>query len=180
MTMALPDFMDDVNDLLLYVLDIDQDHLIRGNQSREVLPDDDNFCIFTPLRQKRIGTNITELDAVGVAVNKNAPCNDKKLVQIDIQIDVYGDEAYDKACGLETFCGSFQCNDWLIRNNMGIRVLYASDPVDLTYVDETEQYVQRWMVTMSICTTSEFTSKIPWLEDVTIKAIKNVDVYFKP
>lgn len=180
MAITMPDFMNELYDLIEHITELPDDHIIRGNQSREVLPSDDDFCIYTPLRQRRIGTNISELQADGVPDNQNAPNADKKLVQIDVQIDFYGENAYATSCGFETFCGSFQCNDWLTKYNKGIRVLYASDPVDLTYVDETEQYVERWTTTVSICTTSEYTKRIPWLEEVTLKAVKNVDVFFKP
>ena len=195
--MVLPDFMEEVYDLISHVTELADDYILRGNQSREVLPDDNDFCVYTPLRQKRIGTNISELQAEGVRDNQNAPNVDSELVQIDVQIDFYGDDAYATACGFETFCGSFQCNDWLTKQNKSIRVLYASDPTDLTYVDETEQYVQRWMLTMSICITSEYSVKIPWFEDVIIQGTKvdpstghltpaskagivDVDVFFKP
>ena len=42
-----PDFMADVYDLLYYVTGNSQ--IFRGNQSREVLPKDNDYIIYTPI-----------------------------------------------------------------------------------------------------------------------------------
>lgn len=166
---SIPDFMGDVYDLLYYVTGNQQ--IFRGNQSREVLPKDNNYIVYTPITQKRIGTNIAVLNAEGVAPADNAPETNSKLLQIDLQIDCYGDNAFSFAEGLETFAGSGRCNDWLIQNGAGIRVLYASDPMDGTLIDDTHQYVTRWIVTLSICTTVSNTDSIPWVEEVEVNVI---------
>lgn len=161
-----PDFMADVYDLLYYVTGNSQ--IFRGNQSREVLPKDNDYVIYTPITQKRIGTNIATLHAEDVEPADNAPEQNSKLLQIDLQVDCYGDKSFAYAEGLETFAGSGRCNDWLAQNGAGIRVLYASDPMDGTLVDDTRQYVTRWIVTLSICLTVSNTDSIPWIEEVEV------------
>jgi hypothetical protein len=169
----IPDFMGDVYDLLQYVTGIDSNRIIRGNQSREVLPKDNDYIVYTPITQKRIGTNIAILHAEEVEPTDNAPEQNSKLLQIDLQIDCYGDKAFAYAEGLETFAGSGRCNDWLIQNGAGIRVLYASDPIDGTMIDDTRQYITRWIVTLSICLTVSTTDSIPWIEEVEVNVIPN-------
>jgi hypothetical protein len=169
----IPDFMGDVYDLLQYVTGIDSNRIIRGNQSREVLPKDNDYIVYTPITQKRIGTNIAILHAEEVESTDNAPEQNSKLLQIDLQIDCYGDKAFAYAEGLETFAGSGRCNDWLIQNGAGIRVLYASDPIDGTMIDDTRQYITRWIVTLSICLTVSTTDSIPWIEEVEVNVIPN-------
>ena len=170
---VVPDFMADVYDLLYYVTGNSQ--IFRGNQSREVLPKDNDYIIYTPITQKRIGTNIATLHAEDVGPTDNAPEQNSKLLQIDLQVDCYGDKSFAYAEGLETFAGSGRCNDWLVQNGAGIRVLYASDPMDGTLVDDTRQYVTRWIVTLSICLTVSNTDSIPWVEEVEVNVVPKAE-----
>lgn len=171
----IPDFMGEVYDLLQYVTGIDNSRIIRGNQSREVLPKDNDYIVYTPITQKRIGTNIAMLHAEEVEPTGNAPEQNSKLLQIDLQVDCYGDKSLAYAEGLETFAGSGRCNDWLIQNGAGIRVLYASDPMDGTLVDDTRQYITRWIVTLSICLTVSNTDSIPWIEEVEVNVVPKAE-----
>ena len=168
-----PDFMSEVYDLLQYVTG--NSNIIRGNQSREVLPTDNDYIVYTPITQKRIGTNIAILHAKEVEPTDNAPEQNSKLLQIDLQVDCYGDKSFAYAEGLETFAGSGRCNDWLIQNGAGIRVLYASDPIDGTMIDDTRQYITRWIVTLSICLTVSNTDSIPWIEEVEVNVIPKAE-----
>ena len=165
------DYMTEVYDWLQFVTGIADGRIFRGNQSREVLPADNNYVVYTPITQKRIGTNIAILHAENVDADKNAPSSDEKLLQIDLQVDCYGDNAFSYAEGIETFARSLRCNEWLRQSDMGMRVLYASDPMDGTMIDDTEQYVTRWIVTLSICIMVSNTDLIPWIEDVQVNVI---------
>ena len=78
------DFMTEVNDLLMYITGIPQERLFRGNQSREVLPRENDYIVYTPISQKRIGTNVAVLHAENVPDNENAPNTDTKLLQVDV------------------------------------------------------------------------------------------------
>lgn len=170
---SIPDFMSDVYDLLYYVTGNTQ--IFRGNQSREVLPADNNYIVYTPITQKRIGTNVVAFNAEGVAPEDNAPETNSKLLQVDLQIDFYGANAFSFAEGLETFSKAGRCNDWLRQNDKGIRVLYASAPIDGTLVDDTRQFVTRWIVTLSICLPVSVTDLIPWIEEVEVNVIPQYD-----
>lgn len=165
------DFMGEVNDLLLFITGIEQVRLFRGNQSREVLPEDNSYIIYTPILQRRIGSNISVLHAEGVEPDKDAPNTDTKLLQVDIQVDCYGDMAFDDAQRIETFAGSHRCNEWLKQAGFAVRVNYASNPADMTLVDETRQYVERWTTTLTITITADYTDNIPWVEEVEVNVI---------
>jgi hypothetical protein len=196
-TLLEADFMDEVYDFLAYVTSVGEGRIFRGNQSREVLPDDDSFIIYTPILRKRIGSNIVNFDAADCDDDTNGAYNDSALIQVDIQVDFYGENAQDLAQGLEVFSHSTLCRSWLVSQGSAIRVLYCSDPIDATYVGETDQYATRWMVTLSICFGSAVTNGQPWYEDVVFKGthidpntgeltppsqagLVDVDVYFKP
>jgi hypothetical protein len=171
-----PDFMADVNDLLMYVTGLPQDHVFRGNQSREVLPKEGDFAVFTPISQKRIGSNIPVLHADNVPDDKNAPEVDTKLLQVDLQVDFWGDNSFKYAHGLETFCHALRCLTWLKESKKDIRVMYASNPVDATLVDDTRQYIPRWMLTISICFAVSDTDEVPWFEDVVVVPNPRADI----
>ena len=178
MILSETDFMTAVNDLLIKITGIEQSRLFRGNQSREVLPADGEFIIYTPITRGRIGTNITSYGAVEDDIYGDYA--DKVLVTVDLQVDCYGDTADNTAQKIEMFGRSELCNAWLKNNGYAIRVLTTTDPNDLTIVDDTRQYLKRFMLTMKICFTSELKNDVPWFDDVQITAIKNVDVFFKP
>lgn len=192
-----PDFMVAVNDLIMEITNIDQVRLFRGHQSREVLPADNDFIIYTPLFRGRRGTNINTFDAGQVEATADGDYADKVLVTCDIQIDCYGDNADKYAQGLETFCKSILCNSWLKTNGYGISVLYTNSPQDFTRVDDTAQYITRWSITLTVCFTYEVTNEVPWFDSVQLKGttidpetgkltpasdagVVDVDVFFKP
>jgi hypothetical protein len=172
----MPDYMCAVYDLIAYVTGIDGDRIIRGNQSREVLPADNDYIVYTPITQQRIGSNIETLDAEGVEPDDNAPATSAKMLRIDIQVDCYGDNGFAYADGLETFAHSGRCNEWLTQSDLPVRVLTASNPIDGTLVDDTRQYVTRWITTISICMGVSFTDDIPWFEDVQVIPNPQADI----
>lgn len=196
-TLSEADYMSEVNDLIIKITGLEQDRLFRGYQSREVLPADGTYIIYTPITRKRIGTNITSFDATTSDEDEDGAFTDASLVQVDIQVDVYGDEAVEKAQLIELMCHSPLCRAWLVSQGYSIRVLHATSPIDATYVGDTEQYIPRWTTTISTCFGSSVDNPQPWYEDVNIKGTKidpatgeltppseagvvNVDVFFKP
>lgn len=196
-TLSEAEYLDELNDLILYVTGLEQERLFRGNQSREVLPNDGTYIIYTPIVRKRIGTNITSFDAENVDVDKNGAFTDSLLVQVDAQIDVYGDEAMEKAQGLELFAHSPLCRAWLVSQGFGIRVMHSTAPQDTTFVGDTKQYIPRQTITFSLCFGTNMEIGQPWYEDVLLKGthidpstgkltppseagIVDVDAYFKP
>lgn len=179
-TLSEAEYLDELNDLVIYVTGLEQERVFRGYQSREVLPADGTYIIYTPILRRRIGSNVTAFDASNVEVDKDGTFTDSLLVQVDVQIDFYGDEAVEKAQGMDLFAHSPLCRAWLVSQNFGIRVLHSTSPQDTTFVGETKQYIPRWTITVSICFGTHIETAQPWYEDVEIKYIKNVDVYFKP
>jgi hypothetical protein len=178
MALAEADVLSEVYGLLAYVTSLD--NIFRGNQSREVLPADDNFVIYTPIVKRRVGTNVKTFNAKGVPDSANGTYGDKSLVLVDIQIDCYGENANEYAQMINLFAYSIVCRDWLVSQNMGIRVCNCTDPQQVDLIDDTRQYCNRYMVTLTVCFDSNLLMGIPWFEDVTFKDIANVDVKFKP
>lgn len=202
MALAEADVMSEVYDLLVYVTSLD--NIFRGNQSREVLPADGDFIIYTPLFRERIGTNVVTFNAENCEDDENGTYTDAALVSLDIQVDFFGENASKLAQTLNVFIHSITCYNWLVANNYGIRVAKCTDPQQIDLIDDTRQFSKRWMVTISV----EFSSDViqapvegvgggvPWFEDVVFKGnavdpsgdptpaskagVIDVDVFFKP
>lgn len=175
-----PDFMSDVFDLISYVTGIDEKNIFRGNQSREVLPKDGNFSIFTPITRTRIGTNVTHFNGDDVPDSQDGVETDCSLIRADIQIDFYGEDAMRFAQGIETYASSLACNLRLWQNASKMRVLYASNPMDATLVDDTRQYVPRWITTLSVVFTTSVNINVPWFRDLKLHGWKKIDGEFTP
>lgn len=193
-TLAEADIMSEVYDLLAYVCE--NVPVIRGNQSREVLPSDDDFIIYTPITKKRVGTNIHTFNADEAEDDENGEFSDIALFVTDFQVDCYGENANEYATKLNLFANSIACRDWLVCNDMNIRVCQCTNPAQIDFIDDTRQYCNRYMITLSICHDAGIIQEAPWFEDVQIQGttidpatgeltpaseagLVNVDVYFR-
>ena len=102
------------------------------------------------------------------------------LVLVDVQVDFYADYAAQNAQMLEIASRSYMGTNYFKAAGVDVRVCTAQNPRNLTGIDASNQYEERWSVTITAEINSEIAQKLPWFEDVTLKAIKNVDVYFPP
>lgn len=174
------DFMAAVFDFIVEFTGIGEAVVMRGYQSHMVPPDDDEFCIFTPINRTRRGTNIRDFTAVGVPDDENGTEKETQGVEIDVQIDFYGENADRYAQAIDTAAHSIFTNSYFRNNGHDIRCLTSDSPRNLTGIDETETYATRWSVTVTFIIESAISADLPWFEDITVKAVKNVDVYFPP
>ncbi|ENZ0271300.1 hypothetical protein ACGABU_003466 [Morganella morganii] len=104
--------------------------------------DQGQFAMLSPLRFIRhTTTKATRLsdDSEGLSVVR----------QYDVQVDIYGDGAGDRAVALETVWAS----DYAYRKmKLDGRVvpLYASDAMKSPFVDESKQWLDRYTITLSM------------------------------
>ncbi len=174
------DFMSAVYDFIVNFTGIDEAVVFRGYQSQMSLPDDDEFCIYTPINRSRVGTNLRDFTAAGVPDDENGTEKETQGVSIDMQIDFYGENADRYAQAIDTAAHSLFANKYFENNGHAIRCLYSDSPRNLTGIDETNQYAIRWSVTVTFMIESAIAESLPWFEDITMAAVKNVDVYFPP
>jgi hypothetical protein len=181
-TMALTeaDFMTALHGYIVAVTGLDGGVVFRGNQSRMVLPKKGAYCIYTPIIRQRRGTNLYRFDAEGLPDDKNGTDSLTALVLIDVQVDFYADYAAQNAQMLEIASRSYMGTNYFKAAGVDVRVCTAQNPRNLTGIDASNQYEERWSVTITAEINSALIQKLPWFEDVTMKALKNVDVYFPP
>ena len=182
MALTEADYMLALHGYINAVTDLDKTRIFRGNQSRMVLPKNGAYCIYTPIIRQRRGTNIYNFNAEGLPDNKNGADNITALILIDVQVDFYADGAAQNAQALEIASRSYIGTNYFkqLDTPVNVRVCTAESPRNLTGIDASNQYEERWSVTITTEINSAYTELLPWFEDFNFVAIKNVDVYFPP
>jgi hypothetical protein len=180
MSLTEADFMTALHGYIVDVTGLDGGVVFRGNQSRMVLPKKGAYCIYTPIIRQRRGTNLYDFDAAGLPDDKNGADTLTALVLVDVQVDFYADYAAQNAQMLEIASRSYMGTNYFKAAGVDVRVCTAQNPRNLTGIDASNQYEERWSVTITAEISSAITQNLPWFEDVTLQALKNVDVYFPP
>lgn len=180
MALTEADFMTALHGYIVAVTGLDGARVFRGNQSRMVLPKSGAYCIYTPILRQRRGTNLYSFDAEGLPDDKNGTDSLTALVLVDVQVDFYADYAAQNAQMLEIASCSYMGTNYFKAAGVDVRVCTAQNPRNLTGIDASNQYEDRWSVTITAEINSALVQNLPWFEDVTMKALKNVDVYFPP
>jgi hypothetical protein len=174
------DFMAALHGFIQSVTGLDGKRVFRGQQSRMVLPKSGSYCIYTPIMRRRRGTNAYAFDASDKPDDENGVDTMTALVLVDVQVDLYGADAAQNAQMLEIASRSYMGTNYFKASGVDVRVCTAENPRNLTGIDMSDQYEQRWSVTIVTEINSALTQDLPWFEDVTYRVFKNVDVYFPP
>ena len=180
MALTEADFMTALHGYIVAVTGLDGGVVFRGNQSRMVLPKSGAYCIYTPIIRQRRGTNLYSFDAEGLPDDKNGTDSLTALILVDVQVDFYADYAAQNAQMLEIASRSYMGTNYFKASGVDVRVCTAQNPRNLTGIDASNQYEERWSVTITVEINSALVQNLPWFEDVTWKQFKNVDVYFPP
>lgn len=152
------------------------DNIIIGWQNRHYLPPNTNeYAVITVIDTKRRGTNTHEwYDDIDVP--DNSIVKEMELVESGIQIDFCSnnDNAEKRSRSIELITRSEFGVNFLKTYN--IAPLYADGTRDISFVDQSEQYVRRFMTTVYISywvnttiSVSSFTNAGIYLENVDVE-----------
>lgn len=159
---------------------INPDYIIRGWQNRSHRPPDTNeYAVISVLSEVRRGTNVTTLRTDPQNTDDGALVKGK-LTECMVQIDFCSDNetARQRAAALETAMrDEFACDFFA---SYGINALYADDPRELSFVDGSEQFVKRYMITLHMSYWSELSASSDWFNQVQITRVEDVDAHHKP
>ena len=193
MALTEADFMTALHGYIVAVTGLVGGVVFRGNQSRMVLPKKGAYCIYTPIIRQRRGTNLYSFDAEGLPDDKNGTDSLTALVLVDVQVDFYADYAAQNAQMLEIASRSYMGTNYFKASGVDVRVCTAQNPRNLTGIDASNQYEERWSVTITTEINCGITQNLPWFEDVQIRrvipgtdppeytdGIINVDAEFPP
>lgn len=146
--------------------DLQPGNIIRGWENRSYLPPQTNeYAVVTPMLSARRGTNVTlPPDAEGnITIAELKQCT----VQFDFCAD--NETAKQRAETVELVSRDPIAAAFL--EPYGITPLYADDAHDMSFVDGSDQFVQRFNVTLYI----SFWAKL----DATVSYFTNAHLYFE-
>lgn len=111
-----------------------------GAYANRVPMEDGQFAMLSPLRYIRhTTTKATRLSDTTEGLSE--------VRQLDVQVDIYGENAGDRAVALETVWAS----DYAYRNtDEKIAPLYSSAAMRSPFVDESRQWLERYTITLSM------------------------------
>lgn len=106
------------------------------------------FNILTPLRFKRMGT--TQDISKDTGDYNTSMMSYTETRQADIQVDIYGENAGDRAVTLETLFASSYGYETIKTLDDRLAPLYSSDAIQAPMINAESQWQERYIVTLSL------------------------------
>ena len=124
-----------IREMLKKYTDCPADKILAGYNNHVQLPADNNYIIFTILNPVRYDTPRVVVDRNGFKSYQDFRC--------EVQIDFYGDFAFDRACDIVNISRTeFLCE---FLKPYGIQPIACEEAQNLTGVSGEMEYVERWM-----------------------------------
>ena len=151
---------------------IDPSQVLAGDQQNMVLPENEDYIIFTIVSQMRHGTTSEDYDPDGETLSLH------ELNEVVVKVDCYADStnstqddailrAQIRANNLNTLFRSSVAPDFFKR--YGISALYADDAQNTTLVSDSQQYLHRWTVNLHLCFKSSVVVPQPGFTKMDVK-----------
>lgn len=106
------------------------------------------FCILTPLKPKRLSTTKEINQDTGNP--SDSTMGYTEVSQLDIQVDIYGPNAADRAVTLETIFTSDYAYQKIKSIDNRLAPLYSSDAFNSAMINGEHQYQERWTLTITV------------------------------
>jgi hypothetical protein len=168
--------MEAVYDFVVFFCPVLQaDNVFIGYQNRSMLPDVQKYAVITLEDTTRIGTN------VGDDMQSSANIyTTKALREYVVGIDLCSNnqfEAQELAQRLEIIGRDFRSTDFFSEYEVSCN--YTEDIKYLPFVDGTEQYVQRYRVTLHLTMWNSMSVPQEYAEKVKLGRVENIDAHHK-
>ena len=111
--------------------EVDPSQVLSGDAQNMVLPENEDYIIFTVVSQMRHGTTAEHYDADSETLAL------KELNEVTVKVDCYADST-NSSVAPEFF------------RRYGISALYADDATNTTLVSDSNQYLHRWSVNLHL------------------------------
>lgn len=152
--------------------EVDPSQVLSGDAQNMVLPENEDYIIFTVVSQMRHGTTAEHYDADSETLAL------KELNEVTVKVDCYADStnsseddailrAQIRANNLHTLFRSSVAPEFFRR--YGISALYADDAQNTTLVSDSNQYLHRWTVSLHLCFKSSVVVPQPGFTEMGIK-----------
>lgn len=137
-----------VREMLKHFTDCKADHIVCSDNNRVPLPPDNNYIIFTVMNPFRYGTPKERLIRKTVEGNTTYKWESEQTYRINVQIDFYGDFAFDRANDIINISRTeFLCS---FLKQYGIQPIACDDAKHLTGISGEREWVERWTVDFEI------------------------------
>lgn len=129
-----------IREMLKKYTDCPAEKILAGYNNHVQLPADNNYIIFTVLNPYRYGT-----PQVVTTINGSTSYQDFRC---EVQIDFYGNLAFDRACDIVNISRTeFLCE---FLSKYGIQPTFVDEAQNLTGISGEKEYVERWSVRLEI------------------------------
>ncbi|WP_239641926.1 phage neck terminator protein [Edwardsiella tarda] len=106
------------------------------------------FCILTPLRFERLSTTRSINQDTGEP--STSAMGWTEVRRADIQVDIYGSGAGDRAVTLETVFASGYAYDQIKAIDARVAPLYSTAAIQAPMIDAEQQWQERWTLDVSL------------------------------
>lgn len=168
---------DAVNNFILkYAPGVEQDSIYRGYFNRASLPQQQDYTVIAVSDTARVGTNVSD-DAQGADNIYTTLALREYSVDVDF---VHQDEAVarQRAAVIETLGRSYVAVDFFKALNIGFN--YADPVLYLPFTDTSDQYVERYRVTLHLTVWDGVSVEQQYADKVEIQRVENIDAHHKP
>lgn len=169
--------LDVVNNFILFACpDVVQDRLYRGYENRNALPGVQDYTVYAIDSTARVGTNVNDF-----AQTVDDTMITKVLREYTVTVDFFSNSqetARSRAANLEGLANCYIGIDYFSAQD--IALTYAEEPQYLPYTDLTEQYIQRYRVTLHLTVWEEYTAVQQYADEVVLQRVENIDAHHKP
>lgn len=150
--------------------------------NRESLPADTNeYAVISVRNTGRRGTGTEDILNTGAADDEPEQYQIRTWYEVLAQVDFCSDDeaaAYQRAYSIET----------IMRSSVGVNFFkayeiaaqYADDIQELSALDESDQYVYRYAVTLHLGYWVTITAQSSWFDTVTLNRVEDVDAHHPP
>ena len=129
-----------IREMLKRFTNCNPEHIVCGDNNRVPLPPDNNYIIFTVMNPFRYGTPIER--------TTSANWTSYQTYRINVQIDFYGDFAFDRANDIINISRTEYLCSFL--KPYGIQPIACDDAKHLTGISGEREWVERWTVDFEI------------------------------
>jgi hypothetical protein len=138
--------------------------VVQGQSNRAPLPPEgEHFIVIEGLGASVLSTNRYSYDV------ENGTQTQSRTAAWRYQIDCYGEEAASLADSLSTVFRSEWACDYFREHDDIMQPLYASNPRQLPFVNNSQQYEQRWSFDINVQPNAQTTLPQVFMTGVTIK-----------
>lgn len=158
-----------------------EDNIYRGWENRSALPAGSNeYAVITVAGTTRRGTGTETINNIGSPDNEPEQYQIRTWYEVLAQVDFCSDTdvARQRVYSLDSIFRSTVGVNFF--SAYGITAQYADNIQELTFVDEADQYVKRYALTLHLGYWAGVDVESSWFDTVDLNRVEDVDAHHPP